>query len=491
MSARTAGAEPGSATGLGAQCGGAAVPPWTVALPAAAFLAVAAGLMLRGVEPFASWFYIAAWYPTLLLLDAALAARIGRYYLIGRPRFAVSLLAWSAVLWFVFELINFRLANWYYVFLPPARPLRWLGTTVSFATVLPAIFLAERWLAARGSFAGIRWPGFAVDDRLLRNVFLTGIAFCVLTLAWPRYFFPLVWGAMTLLLEPWNYRRDPGRSLLGDLARGRPGRILRLLAGGMAIGFIWEMYNIESRAKWIYTVPFFESFKLFEMPLLGFFGFPIFALDCFVAYQSLVLARVAVPPEVIRGEARLAARRTALAALAATLFAVGVLRGMDRWNTDSLRPRMEDLWLIEPNAAERLAETAYGDVFDLRAAEPREVSSALRVEPERAAEWVAAARLVTLQGIGVDNARLLWELGIRSIASLAAVDPEALSARLRDRAERPRAATPPKVRVWVQAARRSVVSDPQWARDPTRTFPPPGPVSGSTAGHGDSSAGRD
>ena len=46
----------------------------------------------------------------------------------------------------------------------------------------------------------------------------------------------MIWGALTLLLEPWNYSRDPKRSLLGDLSAGRPGRLLRFLVGGMAIG---------------------------------------------------------------------------------------------------------------------------------------------------------------------------------------------------------------------------------------------------------------
>jgi len=177
--------------------------------------------MLYRVSPFVNFFYISAWYPTIFILDAAVAARSGRYYMLSRPRFAISLLVWSAVLWFFFELVNFRVTNWYYVFLPPDRWLRWLGTTVSFATVLPAIFLAERWLAVGNAFEGIRWPTFNVSRRTLQVVFLTGVVFALLSLAWPRYFFPMIWGALTLLLESLNYRSDPKRSLLADLAAGR------------------------------------------------------------------------------------------------------------------------------------------------------------------------------------------------------------------------------------------------------------------------------
>ncbi len=426
--------------------------PWLVALPAFAFLLVATAMMLRRIEPFVNWYYLSAWYPTLLLLDSAVAVRSGRYYLISRPRFAVSLLCWSAVLWFFFELVNFRVANWYYVFLPPDRPVRWLGTTVSFMTVLPAIFLAERWLASRGTFESVRGSGFTVRRAHLFLIFAVGVSFAALSLAWPRAFFPLIWGALTLLLEPFNYSRDPGRSLLGDLSAGRPARALRFIVGGLAIGFIWELYNIRSRSKWIYTVPGFEDLKLFEMPLLGFGGFSIFALDCFVVYQSLVLMGVAVPPELrgvgVRG------RRALTAAVLAVVFSFAVLAGIDRWTTDSLRPRFEELWVAGAEERQLLAES-YRDLFALAQARPAEVARVAGVEEAAAAEWVAAARLGTLRGLGMEHARLLWSLGVRSVAELAAADPAALSVRLREVMTRPRAASPARVRVWVRAAREA------------------------------------
>ncbi len=431
-------------------------PAWAVALPAFVFLAVATVLMLRRIEPFVNYYYISAWYPTILILDAAQARRSGRYYLLSRPGFAVSLLAWSAVLWYFFELVNFRVSNWYYVFLPPDRWVRWLGTTVSFATVFPAIFLAQRWLAVRGAFDGIRWSSFGVTRRTLITLFLVGIAFAILSLAWPAYFFPMIWGALTLLLEPWNYSRDPKRSLLGDLSAGRPGRLLRFLVGGMAIGLLWEMYNIESRSKWIYTVPGLENFKLFEMPLLGFFGFPVFALDCFVVYQSLQLAGVAVPEQSGAAEVIPRPRRTAVAALVAVGFCLAVLFGMDRWNTDSLRPTLGGLWLASPAERESLASTPYGDLFTLADSEPTQVAEAAGTSPSSARAWISASQISTLRGIGTVNAQLLWEAGIRSLSDLALAEPDALGRDLRRRTTRPRAATPAKVRVWVRAARRAI-----------------------------------
>ena len=37
-------------------------------------------------------------------------------------------------------------------------------------------------------------------------------------------------------------------------------------------------------SKWIYTVPILGDIKIFEMPVLGYFGFPPFALECFTMY---------------------------------------------------------------------------------------------------------------------------------------------------------------------------------------------------------------
>lgn len=429
--------------------------PALVAAPALLYLVVASALMLQGIAPFVNSYYLSAWYPTLILIDCAIAVRTGQYYLLSRPRFALSLLGWSAVLWFFFEAMNFRIANWYYVNLPPPRSARWIGTTVSFMTVLPAIFLAERWLASRWAFERVRWAGFEVTPALLRRLFLVGVAFAALTMLWPRLFFPMVWGALTLLVEPWNYRRDPTRSLLGDLAAGRPARLLRLLAGGLAIGFIWELFNIASRSKWIYTVPGFENFKLFEMPLLGFFGFPIFALDCYVIYQALVLAGVAMAGESSSSNlvSRLNPRRTIFAAIAATAFSLAVLFGMDRWNTDSLRPRIEDLWVAEPAAMQQL-EQNYIDLFQLARAAPEDVAAIADAPLNQAQGWVEAARLATFRGIGTENGRLLWDAGVTSVADLASANPAGLARRLGRMTERPRAATPSKVRVWVQAAQQ-------------------------------------
>ncbi len=53
-----------------------------------------------------------------------------------------------------------------------------------------------------------------------------------------------------------------------------------LLLSGVVCGILWELLNFWAGAKWKYTVPWPQGPKLFEMPLLGYLGFPPFALGC-------------------------------------------------------------------------------------------------------------------------------------------------------------------------------------------------------------------
>ena len=251
-------------------------------------------LLFAGVEPVPTWFYVFAWYPTLVLFDARTSRRFDNSPLFGRPRVIVPLLAWSAVIWLLFEAANFRLRNWYYVFLPSHPGERWAGILLSFATVVPAILLAARLFDAA-------WDGPTTTRRLtirpwqLRAAETTGVAVGVLAIALPQLFFPLIWGAVWLAVDPWLYRRRPEWSLLGDLERGDWSRVTRLLAGGIVVGFLWEFYNYWALGKWIYTVPWLEDLKLFEMPPFGFVGFPIFALEAWTLYHAVCALGLAEP----------------------------------------------------------------------------------------------------------------------------------------------------------------------------------------------------
>ncbi len=401
---------------------------------------------LAGAEPFSTWYYPLAWASTLLVIDAAVALRDGRFFFLARPAFVATLAAWSIPFWLVFELFNFRLHDWYYVFVPGDPRARWCGFVLSYATVLPAILGGERTLDALGFGHVRRTRGFRVTRRSSFTLQVVGAALLALALAWPRLLFPLVWGGVTLVADPWVWRRAPERSLLGDLAAGRPGRVVRLLLAGLAIGVLWETYNLGARGKWIYTVPGLDGGAPFEMPWPGFLGFPVFALDGFAAWQALVVAGLAVPA---RGPARAAPRLGRVAAaLGAAAFAGFVLAGMGRSTIASVTPSLADVPGL-PTA--RFVQDGW-DVFDLAEASPDAVARATGADSARAGRWIDAARLVTLRGIGGPAARRLRAAGVRSVAALAASDPATLTRRL---ASGGRSVDSARVRTWIRAAREA------------------------------------
>jgi len=429
--------------------------PFVVAA-AAALIGAAIGLALRGVEPAATWLYQAAWYPTIVGMAALIARREGRDPLTANPLHTLSLFAWSAVFWFFFELLNWRLDNWYYVNVPAERAARWIGISLAFATVLPAIFFAARTLESWNVLRRVPARPMRVTDPGLRLTSLAGIVFLVLPLAWPRLFFPLVWGATTLLAEPALYRRERSWSLIGDLERGELGRILRLLVGGAGIGLLWELYNSIARSRWIYTVPGLENLKLFEMPLLGFLGFPVFALECWSVFHLLACFGISTPEQPSARPVRL--RRKVGTAVAGVAFAVAVLVGMERFTISSTTPQLIGVPGLPASVAFQLASEGMSP-FALARVPADELAVQADVSLDQAAQWIESARLCTLRGIGTDNARRLAALGVTDVATLARQDPETLAARLRGAAPRdPRARRPTsaEARVWVRAARAAL-----------------------------------
>jgi hypothetical protein len=429
-------------------------------LAGAAIWAVATPLLVLRVEPVSTWYYLFAWYPFLLIVNHLTAVRSPEHSLFaGRIDRVAALAGWSIPIWLFFEACNFRLQDWYYIGLPDDPTLRRLGILASFATVLPGIFLLEELQGVRGLFARLSTPRFDVGTKVERTLLGIGLAWAILVAAFPSMFFALVWGAPVLLLEAWLHRHDPA-SLLRDLSEGRPGRVLRLLIAGLVAGLFWESANFFATGKWIYTVPGLQEGKLFEMPFLGFLGFPPFALCCWSMARALVVLNLLPDWQVPRPDgapARPLSRNGKAAAIVGAVVIGGlILTGMDRWTVDSVTPRPEDIPGIPDGIAEYAAAHGVRDVPGLiemidegTLRVPGQSSGASLVELRDRCE------LVLLTGIGARNAARLDRAGVSSVKDLALRDPADLTrAMAQMNAEwTPR---PRRVQIWVQAAREAV-----------------------------------
>src|SRR5262245_41797379 len=177
-------------------------------------------------------FYAYAWWGYILICDGLSAFLRGQSLLTTRLRHLPLIILWSTTFWFFFELLNLRFQNWYYVGVFVAEnpaDLIWCGAFVvaCFSTVFTGLFETYEVLTTLKLFQGWRglprrsppWVSWAVQ--------LLGAVMVILSLVFPYYLAPLVWGSLTFLVDPWNYRRG-SRSILRDLEHGDFGLVARI-----------------------------------------------------------------------------------------------------------------------------------------------------------------------------------------------------------------------------------------------------------------------
>lgn len=232
-----------------------------------------------------SWFYSLAWWSYILIADSLVYRIAGSSMIMDRPKGFLALLPWSVTIWLVFELFNLSLKNWSYTGVAGNIWLRWPGYVIAYATVLPGMFETYDLLESLGLWNNRRARPLADARRLYAWFMVTGLAMLALSAFFPLYCFPLVWGGFIFLLEPVNHRCG-GPSLLREWETGSVRRFWLLMISGLICGLLWEFWNFWAGSKWIYSVPFVGFLKLFEMPLLGFLGFPPFAVECYAMYGA-------------------------------------------------------------------------------------------------------------------------------------------------------------------------------------------------------------
>ena len=261
-----------------------------------AVIIVAEALLAAGQPLVSRWFTPVVWTGYILLVDALVAARTGHSYLTTRRGELVLVALASVGCWWLFEWYDAprfwrggaeRVGLWWqYHGLEPDPWLRRVGYDWSFATIFPALFLTAAWLRV-SVFRGLRVrPRRPPPGLLTASMALGAVAVALPLLVVNAWLVPLVWTGFLLLLEPLNYRR--GRpSWLAALATGDASLLVALLASGVLCGVLWEFWNYWAATKWTYTVPYLGHVKIFEMPVLGYLGFPPFALECYAMYHWL------------------------------------------------------------------------------------------------------------------------------------------------------------------------------------------------------------
>lgn len=425
-------------------------------------LLIAHLLLLMEVELITYWFYYWAWWSYILIVDSLIYAIKKNSLIMNRKGEFFLMLFWSIVIWTFFEAVNLIMQNWYYSTVVPSLVIRWLCYGIAYATVLPGLFETTELLESVGLFKNSPVKPVTVTTGVQAGLVSLGIAFLLGVLFYPRYCFPLVWGSIIFLFEPINYRWSH-TSLLKDWERGTARKFYLLLTGGLICGVLWEFWNFWAATKWIYTVPFLDELKIFEMPLAGFLGFPPFAVECYVVYNFISIFRHRRGWEEdtyrLNQENRVVFPVGALTCLVGLIFCLATFSAMDTKTVNSYWPSIAELEIVPPEITVRL------EAFGIRTPRAlltrtgntrgrRELAALLNVSDDALAQWIKTAALSQLKGMGTVNANLLNKAGIEDIPSLARQDPAMLHGKLVSLTpgQAPSAPREAIIRVWVKEA---------------------------------------
>ncbi len=250
------------------------------------------------------WAFFPMWLGYCLTIDALVYCRTGTSLLARNWRKYAGLFLISAPLWWLFEAFNLRTQNWTYIGPDGTSPLEYaLLTTLSFTTVVPAVFGSAELMASFGFLQRFRpGPRILPDRRTTTAFFLLGWLMLALLLVWPSIFFPFIWLSVFFIIEPVNVWL--GNRTLADWTRDGDWRpVLALWLGVLLTGFFWEMWNYLSYPKWVYHVPWGGWLHIFEMPLLGYGDYVPFAWELYALYHLVIgLARRRVVVQLVANQ---------------------------------------------------------------------------------------------------------------------------------------------------------------------------------------------
>lgn len=239
------------------------------------------------IEPFATWYIPIIWLGYIFLADSIVYMLKGNSLISNRPGKFLVLASVSVIFWYVFEIYNKFLRGWQYSGLPESDLVTFAMGSLSFSTIVPAVFETWELLKSLRLFDRVK---FHFKLRMSRySLYLSiviGFIFLTIPFALPiPIMWLLVWSGFILFLDPLLFLFHNEKSLLGQLKKRKISVIFSLFVAGYICGFLWEFWNYWAITKWYYTVPFLDSIKIFEIPVFGFLAYGPFALELYVMYN--------------------------------------------------------------------------------------------------------------------------------------------------------------------------------------------------------------
>lgn len=351
--------------------------------------------LIARIEPLQHFAYLIFWWSYVIFIDNLIAIRTGRFIICNRN--LPFLIIISSGFWCVFEIINLRLENWFYINLPDYLPQRWFGYLLAYGTVIPAIYGTKELVRSFLGEIKVKPWSFIVYSR---HAIVLGVISMAFTLFFPRYCFPLAWIFSALLLDGYNYRRGYD-SFMGECQHGFSENLVATLLSGLICGILWEAWNFWSISKWVYSIPFFEDIKIFEMPLPGYLGFLTFAVGT-IAFVNLLHGIKVYKMYLLRATS---------AALVVSLFSFLLI---DSHTVFSFVTKLGQLQFIDKPKLNAMRAAGIQTSFG--------INPAMLDTKEK-----TALDLLHLKGLGYNNYVKLREFNVYSIGDLSLLDEISLS----------------------------------------------------------------
>lgn len=233
--------------------------------------------------PFQRHTFTPLWFSYIIIINALCRLYSGRAPLTERPFFFLVLFPLSALFWWLFEYLNQFVDNWYYTGVDYGPLAYSIHASISFSTVLPAVY-STRELLLRMHWFNTRFHGLpSLTGYAKRTIPWVLLVFSCMGLAMvnirPEEGYPLLWIAPLLLFTSLLHIIGR-RTLFSSLLEGDWRPVVSAALAALICGVFWEMWNYYSLAKWHYAIPYVQRFEIFEMPLLGYMGYLPFGLLC-------------------------------------------------------------------------------------------------------------------------------------------------------------------------------------------------------------------
>jgi hypothetical protein len=265
-----------------------------------------AGLILMGLSWIAAWnrfkvlsslqvyTFTPLWISYILTVNALLFRKTGRSMLSHNRKKFLLLFPASAAFWWIFEFLNRFVQNWYYNRVADFNPWEYFfHASISFSTVLPAVLGTRDLLLAYRGFRDpyINWIKINPGRQKSLSLLILALSAAGLSMIglYPNILFPLLWvspGVIIICLKILNSEE----TILSGISAGNWSRPVASCAAALICGFFWEMWNYQSMAKWIYSIPSVHVLLVFEMPVLGYAGYLPFGIEC-SAVEDLLFNR--------------------------------------------------------------------------------------------------------------------------------------------------------------------------------------------------------